>query len=201
MRLPAETLASGEEGARTASEHGFALFRATAVLYQGAALRLEGRAHDALPVLVKGLDAYRATGAGLSLPYCMSVLAEALMLAGRLDDAQQALEEGLAIAERHHEFCQLAELYRLKGELALLTESAAEGQAEGLFDEAIATAKRQRSRAWELRATTSLARLYQRTGRHDEAREKLSGIYNLFTEGFDRPDLKAARALLDELGA
>ena len=111
---------------------------------------------------------------------------------------EQMFDEGLAIAERHDELCQRAELYRLKGELALLTDAPANGQAEGLFSEAIATAKRQRSRAWELRATTSLARLYLRTGRRQEGREMLSGIYNQFAEGFDRPDLLAARALLDE---
>jgi predicted ATPase len=131
----------------------------------------------------------------------LSLLGEALMQSGHLDDARQTLDEGLAIAERHDELCQRAELYRLKGELALLADSSVNGEAEGLFDKAIATAKRQRSRAWELRATVSLARLYLRTGRRQEGRETLSGIYNQFTEGFDRPDLKAARALLDELTA
>ena len=198
LRLPAETKASGEEGTRTASDHGFALFRATGMISQAGALLLENRGHDALPVLVSGLDAYRATGAGLSLPYYLSLLGEALMQADRLDDAEQMFDEGLAIAERHDELCQRAELYRLKGELALLTDAPANGQAEGLFSEAIATAKRQRSRAWELRATTSLARLYLRTGRRQEGREMLSGIYDQFAEGFDRPDLLAARALLDE---
>ncbi len=72
---------------------------------------------------------------------------------------------------------------------------------KALFAEAITTAKRQRSRAWELRATTSLARLYLRTGRRQEGHATLSGIYSQFTEGFDRPDLVAARALLDELAA
>jgi class 3 adenylate cyclase/predicted ATPase len=201
LRLPAETKTSGEEGTRTAADHGFALFRATGVIAQGGALLLEGRPRDALTVLVRGLDAYRATGAGLSLPYYMSLLGEALMGAGRLDDARQAFDEGLAIVERHHELCQRAELYRLKGELALLTDPPAYGEAEVLFAEAIATAKRQRSTAWELRATTSLAGLYRQTDRRQEAHDALSGIYNRFTEGFDKPDLVAARALLDELAA
>jgi predicted ATPase len=201
LRLPAETKASGEEGTRTASEHGFALFRATGLISQGGALLLDGRGQDALPVLASGLDAYRATGAGLSIPYYLSLLGEGLMQTGRLDDARQTFDEGLAVAEQNHELCQRAELYRLKGEAALLAGKSASGQAEALFREAIATAKRQRSRAWELRATSSLARLYLQTGRRQEGREALSGIYNQFTEGFDRPDLKTARALLDELAA
>jgi predicted ATPase len=201
LRLPADTKASGEEGTRTASEHGFALFRATGLISQGGALLLDGRGQDALPVLASGLDAYRATGAGLSIPYYLSLLGEGLMQTGRLDDARQTFDEGLAVAEQNHELCQRAELYRLKGEAALLAGKSASGQAEALFREAIATAKRQRSRAWELRATSSLARLYLQTGRRQEGREALSGIYNQFTEGFDRPDLKTARALLDELAA
>jgi predicted ATPase len=123
----------------------------------------------------------------------LSLVGEALMQAGRLDDAQKMFDEGLAVAEQNHELCQRAELYRLKGECALLAGHSANGRAEGLFGEAIATAKRQRSRAWELRSTASLARLYLQTGRRQEGRERLSGIYNQFPEGFDRSDARAPR--------
>ena len=96
------------------------------------------------------------------------------------------------------ELCQKAELHRLKGELALRTGSQ-NGEAEEHFRRAIGTARHQLSKAWELRATTSLARLCQQQGRRDEAREMLSDAYGRFTEGFNTPDLKAAKALLHEL--
>jgi class 3 adenylate cyclase/predicted ATPase len=199
LRLPAETKAAAEEGLHTTSEQGFAMFHATATLYQAAGVLLEGRPSDALPLLTAGLAAYQATGAGLALPYYLSLLADAYLQAGRLGDAGVVLDEALSIAERTDELCQKAELYRLKGELALLTDDT--GAAEEYFRRAIATAQRQSSKAWELRASVSLAELYKDQGRHDEARFVLSKIYGWFTEGFDTPDLKAAKALLDELNS
>jgi class 3 adenylate cyclase/tetratricopeptide (TPR) repeat protein len=200
LRLPAETKAASEEGIQTATTQGFAMFHATGTLYKAAGVLLEGRPNEALPLLTRGLEAYRATGAGLALPYYLSILGDAYIQAGRPDDARDALDEGLAIAEQSDELCQKAELYRLKGELALRA-GPQNGEAEEHFRRAIETARHQLSKAWELRATTSLARLCQQTGRRDEARRMLSDTYGRFTEGFDTPDLKCARALLDELGA
>jgi class 3 adenylate cyclase/predicted ATPase len=201
LRLPAETEAASEEGIQTATEQGFALFHATGTIYKAGGLLLEGRPSEALPMLTRGLDAYQATGAGMSLPYYFSMLGDAYTQVGRPEEAGRALDEGLAIAERNDELCQLAELYRLKGELALRAELPNVGAAEDFFRKAILTAQRQLSKSWELRATISLARLCQRQGRHDEARRTLSDVYGWFTEGFDTPDLKAAQALLNELNA
>jgi tetratricopeptide (TPR) repeat protein len=198
LGLPAETKAASEEGIQTATEQGFAMFHATGTLYKAAGVLLEGRPNEALPLLTRGLEAYRATGAGLSLPYYLSILGDAYIQAGRPDDARDVLDEGLAIAERSDELCQKAELQRLKGELALRTRSQNE-DAEDHFRRAIGTARHQLSKAWELRATTSLARLYQQQGRPDEARQMLSDAYAWFSEGFDTPDLNAARALLHDL--
>ena len=97
------------------------------------------------------------------------------------------------------ELCQTAELYRLKGELALRAGPNKE-DAEAHFRQAIGTARHQLSKAWELRATTSLARLYKQQGRREIARRMLTDTYGWFTEGFDTPDLKSAKALLNELG-
>ena len=198
LRLPAETKAASEEGIQTATEQGFAMFHATGTLYKAAGVLLEGRPNEALPLLTRGLEAYRATGAGLALPYYLSILGDAYIQAGRPDEARDVLDEGLAIAERSDELCQKAELYRLKGELALRTGSQ-NGEAEEHFRRAIGTARHQLSKAWELRATTSLARLCQQQGRRDEARQMLSDTYGRFTEGFNTPDLKAAKALLHAL--
>jgi predicted ATPase len=128
------------------------------------------------------------------------MLGDAYTQSARFEDAHQALGEGLAVAEKNDDRSHEAELHRLKGEL-LLAESADEAAAEGHFHQAIETARRQQSRAWELRATMSLARLRlrQRQGRRNEARAALAAIYGTYTEGFKTPDLVDAAALLENL--
>ena len=118
------------------------MFHATGTLYKAAGVLLEGRPNEALPLLTRGLKAYRATGAGLALPYYLSILGDAYIQAGRPDEARDVLDEGLGIAERSDELCQKAELQRLKGELALRTGSQ-NGEAEEHFRRAIGTARRQ----------------------------------------------------------
>ena len=114
-------------------------------------------------------------------------------------EAHAALDEGLAVAEKNDNRTHEAELRRLKGELHL-AESNNQTAAEECFRVAIETARRQGSRAWELRATTSLARLWQRQGHEAEAREALAAVYGKYTEGFRTPDLVESRELLEELG-
>ena len=105
-----------------ATEQGFALWHATGTFFKGAGMLLQGEPEEALPLLLKGIDAFRASGAELTLPFQLSTLGDAYTQAGRFDDARRALDEGLAIAEKNDERCQEAELHRLKGEL-LLAES------------------------------------------------------------------------------
>jgi class 3 adenylate cyclase/predicted ATPase len=196
-RLGVEALAAAEEQIDLAIEQGFAFWHATGKLYRGAALLLQGRLHEALPLFLKGLDAYRATGSGLALPYYLSFLGEAFTKAGRYEEARKALDEGLAIADANDDRFQEAELHRLKGELLLV--EANDRAAEGCFCTALQTARRQESKAWELRATLSLARLWQRQGRFGEARQALAAVYHTYTEGFATPDLVDARVLLESL--
>jgi predicted ATPase len=108
------------------------------------------------------------------------------------------LDEGLVLAEERDERFLEAELHRLKGELHL-AEANNQAAAEGCFLTAIETARRQQSKAWELRGTMSLAKLWQRQGRRDEARAALAAVYGTFTEGFTTPDLVDAAALLNSL--
>jgi predicted ATPase len=115
-----------------------------------------------------------------------------------LGEALKALNDGLSIAEENDDRFQEAELHRLLGELHLARQDD-QGTAEVCFRKAIEIARGQQSRAWELRATTSLARLWRRQGRRDEARDALAAIYATFTEGFTTPDLVESKALLDEL--
>ena len=127
-----------------------------------------------------------------------SLLAEARASLGHVDEAMTVLEETLPFAETEERYYE-AELHRLRGELLLMRTDADREGAELCFRKAIDIARRQSAKSWELRATTSLARLLAKQGNTDEARAMLPEIYGWFTEGFDTPDLKDAKTLLDEL--
>jgi tetratricopeptide (TPR) repeat protein len=197
-RSGAEVRAAAEEEIALAAKQGFALWHATGTFFLGGGTLLESRPEDGLLLLRKGLDAFRASGAELTLPFQFGTLSDAYTQACRFEDARQALHEGLAILEKNDERCQEAELYRLKGELQM-AESRDQPGAEDCFRQAIETARRQQSRAWELRATMSLARIWQRQGRRDEARTALAAVYGTYTEGFTTPDLVDAQAQLEAL--
>jgi tetratricopeptide (TPR) repeat protein len=126
-------------------------------------------------------------------------LAQVQIDAGRPERALEVLDGALAGSERtgrHHDH---SDLLRLKGEAILKLDVAATAEAEACYRRAIEIARGQSAKWWELLATVSLARLLRDSGRRDEARAMLAEIYNWFTEGFDTPDLKEAKALLDEL--
>ncbi len=198
-RLGSEVRTAAEEEIVIATQQGFALWSATGHFFKGAGLLLQGNPKDALPLLVKGLDAFRACGAELTLPFQLSILGDACTRAGRIEDARQALDEGLSIAEKNDERCQEAELYRLKGELLLTASPDQTADAEDCFQHAIETARRQQSKAWELRASMSLARLRQRQDRRGDAHQILAAVYATYTEGWTTPDLAEARELLEAL--
>jgi predicted ATPase len=109
------------------------------------------------------------------------------------------LTEALAAADEHEGRFFEAEMHRLKGELLLRQDDLNAAEAKSCFERAIEIARKQSAKSLELRATTSLARLFRGTGRRDEASTMLADIYNWFTEGFDTADLRDAKALLDEL--
>jgi hypothetical protein len=182
-----------------ATEQGFVFWHATGTLYRGGGLLLQGNLEEGLPLLVAGLESYRATGAELALPYYLSLLGDGYTRAGRFEDAHRTLDEGLDFTDKHEDRFQEAELHRLLGELHL-AETDDQARAEECFRAAIETARRQQSRAWELRATVSLARLWQRTGRSSDARDALAAVYSTYTEGFTTPDLVDAKTLLETLG-
>lgn len=126
------------------------------------------------------------------------MLAEAYVKAGQIEEGLAALKEVLDFVEKTEERCYEAEMRRFKGGL-LLMKGESEAKVEDCFHQAIEIARRQQAKSWELRATMSLARLWQKQGKKKEARKRLAEIYDWFTEGFDTPDLKDAKALLEEL--
>jgi predicted ATPase len=102
--------------------------------------------------------------------------------------------------ERTNERRREAEVHRLRGELSMLLPAPHAGTAEACFHRARAVAREQEAKMWELRAATSLARLWRDEGKHAKALDLLAPVYGWFTEGFDTADLEEAKALLDELG-
>ncbi len=128
----------------------------------------------------------------------LGLLAEALGQIGQIEEALQTLDEALTIVKHRDERWFEANLHRIKGDL--LQKSGAEASViEAAYQQAITIAQRQAAKSWELRATLSLARLWQRQGKIGEAYCALSEIYTWFTEGFDTPDLQDARLLLKAL--
>jgi predicted ATPase len=158
----------------------------------------QGQEEEGLPRLRAGLDAGRATGSKVRGPQWLALLAEACLAAGRVEEGLSAVREALAEVEETEARYYEPELNRLEGELLLASNEAGDSRAEASFRKALAVARAQTAKSWELRAATSLARLLPRQGRREEARALLAPVYAWFTEGFDTADLKEAKALLDE---
>jgi tetratricopeptide (TPR) repeat protein len=186
-----------EELLALATEHGFSLFRGWAVAFRGRSFAALGRALEAVTLLAQGLAATRAAGAVLIRPMLLIWLAEAHAMLGQRDEGLNCLAEASDIIETTEERIDEAESHRLRGEL--LKASGDRSAAERSYRQAIAIAERQAARLFELRAAADLARLMRDQGRLGEAYELLAPTYAWFTEGFDLPDLKKAKALLDEL--
>jgi predicted ATPase len=145
------------------------------------------------------LAAFEATGTPLSAPFDLALLAEALALAGKIEEGLAALDDALARAAVSGVRGWDAEIHRLRGELTGRLPYPDPAKTEESFRTALAIAREQGTRGYELRAATSLARLWREQGRRTEARDQLAPVYGWFTEGFDTADLKEAKVLLDQL--
>jgi predicted ATPase len=176
------------------------LWEALGIAMRGWALAKQQRKEEGIAQIRQGLAAHQATGEELWQPIFLALYAEACREAGQPEEGLTALTEALDLVSKTQERNCEAELYRLRGELLLMQDEASAAQAESCFQRAIEIARQQSAKSWELRATTSLAGLLAHQGRRDEARSMLAEIYAWFTEGFDTPDLKEAKALLEELG-
>ena len=129
----------------------------------------------------------------------MSFLANAYAKLGQFDDAWRCIGEAMAAIEATKESWCDANIHRLAGEIVLLSGEPDTAKAEAYFERALAVARQQQAKSFELRAAMSMARLWRDQGKRDEARDLLAPVYGWFTEGFDTRDLKEAKALLDEL--
>jgi predicted ATPase len=159
----------------------------------------QGQAQDGIAQITQGLSAFRATGAVLNQPYCLALLAEAYGMRGQPEAGLTTLAEALTLVDTTGERWYEAEIHRLKGQLLLQQSPDNTAEAESCFHQAISIAQNQSAKSWELRAATSLARLWQQQGKRQDAYDLLAPVYGWFTEGFDTADLQDAKAFLDEL--
>jgi predicted ATPase/DNA-binding winged helix-turn-helix (wHTH) protein len=181
------------------AKHALTVWNTFGRCLQGALLVRRGDVAG-LPILRAALDWHREARVGFRFTAFLGTLAQGLGAAGQAIEARKAIDEALERTDRNEERWCLAELLRIKGELLRLDGSAlAVEAAEDHCLKALDWARRQRAASWELRAATSLARLWQQQGKIAEARELLASVYNWFTEGFDTADLKDAKSLLAEL--
>jgi predicted ATPase len=182
-----------------ASEHGFPQWTAQGRILQGWADAQKGQATTGIARIREGMAAREATGARHYTPLFLTLLAEALALAGKIEEGLAALDEALAKAAVSGEKGWDAEIHRLRGEFTARLPYPDPAKAEDSFRTALAIAREQGTRGYELRAATSLARLWREQGWRGKARDLLAPLYGSFTEGFDTADLKDAAKLLSEL--
>jgi predicted ATPase len=183
-----------EAGIAMSTEHGLTSRKEIGLVLRGWALAEQGQGEEAVVQIQWALTALPSA---MVRPYFLALLAEVYGKCGQTDKGLEVLVEAVAMADRDGDY--EAEVYRLKGELLLKRPEEHPVKAETCFHQALAIARRQHAKSWELRAAMSLARLWQQQSKRAEARELLAPIYEWFTEGFDTADLQEAQALLDEL--
>jgi DNA-binding SARP family transcriptional activator/predicted ATPase len=201
-----QQLLADQAAARKHAEHAHELtsryqaryYHAWAEILVSYSLALEQPDEERIKRLRGSITAFKASSARLRLPYYLSLLAQVYQKAGRAEEGLACIDEALSEARTHNERWWDAELHRLRGELMLM-HGADASDAEAALLRAIEIARSQQARSLELRATMSLARLWSAQRRTDDARRWLGDVYNWFTEGFETPDLQAARLLLAQL--
>jgi class 3 adenylate cyclase/predicted ATPase len=182
-----------------AEEKGASFWIARGMALQGCALALTGKVSEAIDKITAGMTVWRSLGATLYLPLYLSHLAGAYAERGQFDEAWRCIGEAMTAVETTKETWCEADIYRIAGEIALRSPAPDPAKAQAFFERALAVARAQQAKSWELRAAMSLARLWVKQGKRDEARALLAPVYGWFTEGFETGDLKEARALLDAL--
>lgn len=188
-----------DELATITDESGAPYWGAFGRSVHGCLLAANDNAWDAVHISTAGISALRATGTTVWTPWYLSSLAMAYAELGRFDDARHTIAEALTTMGATKETWSASEIYRTAGEIELVSADGDATQAQGFFDRALAVARAQQAKSWELRAAMSITRLWRDERRSEEARELLAPVYEWFTEGFDTLDLQQAKALLAEL--
>jgi class 3 adenylate cyclase/predicted ATPase len=181
------------------TQHGLPLYLAFGTTLYGRVCAAHGQLALGIVQMRQGITQWRSMGAEIMRTYMLALLADAYREAGQMQEGVVVLTEAMSLVAEKGERWWEAELYRLKGELLLALSPNNEPDVEVCLRHALDIARRQQAKSLELRAATSLARLWQHQGKHIAARELLAPVYGWFTEGFDTADLRDARALLEEL--
>jgi predicted ATPase len=182
-----------------ATEHGLPLWIGMSSVMHGWALAEQEQIAQGIAQIHAGLVTLERAGDRLFCLYYVTLLAEAMTKAGQRDAGLAAIEEAIEDCRKAGVSYWDSELQRLRGELLLAKDRSEAVAVETCFRQAIEIAKGQSAKSLELRAATSLARLWAAQGKRAEACELLAPVYGWFTEGFDTQDLRDAKALLDEL--
>jgi class 3 adenylate cyclase/predicted ATPase len=193
--------AFAEELAAVAREKDTVFWKAQAMVLHGHLSALMGQASNAIEALSSGLAASRSTGSTVWEPLYLASLTRAYADLGYLDDAWRCIGEAERAIEATMGRWWQVEVHRTAGEIAWRAPQRDRAKAEAYFDRALAVARQQQARSWELRAAMSMARLWRDQDKREDARELLAPVYGWFTEGFDTLDLKEAKVLLNELAA
>ena len=170
-----------------------------AMVQRGCVLALTERHSAADEIITSGIAAIRSTGNTMWMPLWLSLLAKAKAETGQLDDAMSLIAEAMTTMDATKERWCEAEVYRTAGDIALLSPTPDAAQAEAHYARALEIAQTQQTKSWELRAATSLARLWRDQGKQQQAHDLLAGVHEKFTEDFDTLDLKQSKRLLKEL--
>jgi DNA-binding winged helix-turn-helix (wHTH) protein/predicted ATPase len=188
---------AAEAAIAIAGELGVPVWLAKSTIQRGWALAAQGQLEEGLALIRQSLDVLRSTGTALFLPGDLAGLAEVHLLAGQMEAGLAVVAEALTLMDKTGERWYAAELHRLRGELFLRQTVPDMAQAEAHLQQALVIARYQQTRSWELRAATSLARLWLRQGKCQTAYDLLAPVYAWFTEGFATADLQEAQALLE----
>jgi len=188
-----------EAATRICREQGLPYWLGIGLILQSWAGATRPQPAEQIPAIYEGIAIYRAMESALWLPYFLTLQAETYGEAGQPDAGLCFLDEARTVMDSTQERFYEAEVHRVQGELVLAQAADQYALAETCFQQALAIARRQQAKSWELRAAMSLSRLWQQQGKHTEARALLAPVYSWFTEGFDTADLHEAKALLNAL--
>jgi predicted ATPase len=182
-----------------ANEKGASLWGASGMSRKGCLLAAVGEASNAVQMVTSAITALRSTGSTVLMPLYLPYLARAYAEIGQHDAALRSIGEAMTAVETTKERWCEGDIHPIAGEIALISPEPNAAKAEAHFERALATARAQKARSWELRAAMSMARLWRDQDKRQQAHDLLAPVYGWFTEGYDTLDLKEAKALLDEL--
>lgn len=198
-REPGPARTRADEALAMAEEHSMHALSLWCLLPRGWALAQQGDVSAGIADIREAMERRRKMGMGAVWPWFLALLADAYGSLAQIDEGLAALEEAKQWVQRNDERLYAAEVHRIEGELLLRRDESDRARAEDCFAQALAVARQQHAKSWELRAALSMARMWIASGRADDARALLSPLYDWFTEGFDTADLQEAKVLLEHL--